>query len=51
MYPRRNWDSLNPSPASVCALPPDQVGRGAQCTLACGYGGGRVPIPTTGEKA
>ncbi len=26
MYPRRNWDSLNPSPAIVCALPPDRGG-------------------------
>ncbi len=35
------------SPASV-PLPPRTGGRG---TLACGWGVGAVPIPTTGEKA
>ncbi len=25
MSTRRNWDSPNPSPASECALPPDQM--------------------------
>jgi len=38
------------SPASVTVpLPPGTKGRGG--TLACGWGVGGVPIPTTGEKA
>ncbi len=47
MSPRRNWDSPNPSPAREFALPHEPGGD----TLACGWGGGGVPIPTTGEKA
>ncbi len=47
MSPRRNWDSPNPSLASECA-PPPRTGWG---TLACGFGVGGVPIPTTWEKA
>jgi hypothetical protein len=43
---RRNWDSLNPSPAGECAPLPLVPGGGAQ--LACERGGGRVPIPTMG---
>ncbi len=45
MSPRPNWDPPpNPSPASECALPPDQM-VGGHTRL-----GGGVPIPTTGEK-
>ncbi len=37
------------SPASVqCPSPRTKGGRGG--SLACGRGGGRVPISTTGEK-
>ncbi len=46
-YPRRNWDSPTPSLASECAPPPGTKGVGR---LSCGWGGGGVPIPTTGEK-
>ncbi len=49
MSPRRNWNSPTPSLASECAPPPGNKGAGG--TLVCGRGGGRVPIPTTGEKA
>ncbi len=45
MSPRQNWDSL----ASECASPPEPKGRGGG-TVACGRGGGVVPIPTTGEN-
>ncbi len=45
MSRRRNWDPPAPSPASECAPPPGPKGGG---TLACGRGGWRVPIPTTG---
>ncbi len=49
MSPRWNWDSPTPSLASECAPPPEpKVGGGS---LACGWGVGGVPIPTTGEKA
>ncbi len=49
MSPRRNWESPTNSPASGCAPPGNQrVGGG---TLACGWRGGGVPIPTTEEKA
>ncbi len=54
MSPRRNWDSPNPSLASECAPPPRTGGGGGgkgKGTLAGKRGGGRVPIPTTGEKA
>jgi hypothetical protein len=40
----RNWNSTQPSPPSECA-PPWTKGWGG--TLACGYRGGGVPIPTT----
>ncbi len=47
MSPRRNWDSPAPlTPASV-SLPSELRGG----TLAFVWGGGEVPIPTTGEKA
>jgi hypothetical protein len=37
MYPRRNWDSPNPSPASECALPtPRTEGWGAHSPAAKG---------------
>ncbi len=53
MFHRRNWDSSTPSPASECAAPPppprNQRRRGGG-TLTCGWGGGGVPIPTTGKK-
>ncbi len=49
MSPRWNWDSPTPLAASECALPPGPKGGGD--TLACGYRGGGVPIPTTGETA
>jgi hypothetical protein len=48
MSPRRNWDSPNPSPASECPPPLNQMEGG---TLAYWWGVGGVPIPTTGEKA
>jgi hypothetical protein len=41
--PRRYWDSPNPSLASEWAPPP-------RTALACGWGAGGVPIPTTWEK-
>ncbi len=43
---RRNWDSHSLSRQRVCP-PPEPKGGG---TLACGRGGGGVPIPTTEEK-
>jgi hypothetical protein len=49
MSPRPNWDPPSPSLASECAPPPGTGGGGG--TLACGWGVGGVPIPTTGEKA
>ncbi len=53
MYPRRNWDSPNPSPASECALPPGPKGGGAHSPAAKGVGESQFPnpIPTIGEKA
>jgi hypothetical protein len=48
MFPRRNWDSPNPSLASECAPPPGTTGEGAHSPA--GEGVGRVSIPTTGEK-
>ncbi len=48
MFPRWNWDPLTPSSASEHAPPPETKGGH---TIACGWGGGGVPIPTTGEKA
>ncbi len=48
MSPRRNWDSPTPSLTSECVPTPRTKGGG---TLACGWGVGGVPIPTTGEKA
>ncbi len=47
MSPCRNWDSPTPSLASECAPSPEQKGGG---TLACGWVGGGVPIPTTGKS-
>ncbi len=47
MSPRPNWDSPTPSPPSVVCSPPPEPKGG---TLACGWGGGGVPIRTTGEK-
>ncbi len=39
MFPRRNWDSPNPSPASECALPPPRTkGWGALSPAAKGVG-------------
>ncbi len=38
MFPRRNWYSPNPSPASECALPPGPKGRGAHSPAAKGVG-------------
>ncbi len=38
MSPRWNWDSPNPSPASECALPPDQRVEGAHSPAAKGVG-------------
>ncbi len=49
MSPRRHWDSPNPSLASERVCPPLWTKRGGT-TLACGWGVGGVPIPTTGEK-
>jgi hypothetical protein len=49
MSPRRNWDSPIPFPASECALPPGTKGGGGG-PVAGGWGVGKVPIPTTGEK-
>ncbi len=49
MASRQNWDSPTPSLASECAPPPEPKEGGG--TLACGFGVGEVPIPTTGEKA
>jgi hypothetical protein len=40
--------SPTPLPQASVPLPLDQKVGG---TLACGWGGGGVPIPTTGEKA
>ncbi len=38
-----------PSPPSECAPPPSTEPKGGGATLACGCGGGGVPIPTTKE--
>ncbi len=45
---RRNWDSLNPSPAAAgeCVPIPPVPGGGGRGTLAGERGVGRVPIPT-----
>ncbi len=49
MSPRRNWDPPPPLLCKrVCPSPRNQRGGGR---LACGWGGGGVPIPTTNEKA
>ncbi len=48
MSPRRNGDSPIPSFASEYAPPPGTKGGGGE--LACGWGVGGVPIPTTWEK-
>ncbi len=49
MSPRWNWDP--PSPLSRKRVCPSTGTRGGGGTLACGWGGGGVPIPTIGEKA
>jgi hypothetical protein len=51
MSPRRYWDSPTPSLAIVCAPTPEPKGGGRGGILACGWGVGKVPIPTTREKA
>jgi hypothetical protein len=38
-----------PTPLSPASAPPPRTGGGG--TIACGWGVGGVPIPTTGEKA
>ncbi len=38
MSSRRNWDSPNHSPASECALPPDQRVRGQTRLRLKGWG-------------
>ncbi len=49
LSPRWNWDSPPPIPQAN-VLPPGPKG-GEGYTLACKWGGGGVPIRTTGEKA
>jgi hypothetical protein len=48
LSPPLNWDVPITSLVSERAPPLETKG---EATLACGWGGGRVPIPTTGEKA
>jgi hypothetical protein len=50
MSPRWIWFSHPLSRQRLCPSPRTKRG-GAHRTLACGRRGGRVPIPTTGEKA
>ncbi len=50
LSPRRNWPHT-PSPASECVTPPPPPrSKGGGNTLACGRGGGGVPMRTTWEK-
>ncbi len=47
LSPRSNWDSPPPTPSPASVFVPLQNHRGGGDTLACGWGGERIPIRTT----